>query len=343
MQTNRKAKIVATLGPTSSSEEMIKKLAVAGADIFRLNFSHGNHETHKNNAHLIRKIEKDIGKKLAIMMDLQGPKIRIGVFENGSIFLKTGTKLTLDMKQEPGNLTRVSLPHPEIFSSLIPGTELLLDDGKVKLKVYSNNKSVIETEVIVGGMLSNNKGINIPNVILPISAITDKDKSDISFIDEIYADWLAISFVQTADDIKQARKLINRDVKVLAKIEKPSAVENIDSIIEASDAIMVARGDLGVELPYESIPGVQNMLINKTKFYKKPVVVATHMLESMVNCPVPTRAEVSDVAYAIAQGADAVMLSAETASGSYPEEAVQVMNKIVTRAEKDFVQGIKLI
>ncbi|MDR0942174.1 MAG: pyruvate kinase [Holosporales bacterium] len=336
MQANRKTKIVATLGPSSSSEEMIRKLAVAGVDVFRLNFSHGNYETHKNNANLIRRTENSLDKKLKIMMDLQGPKIRIGAFEDKSVSLKTGAKFILDITQRPGDSTRVSLPHPEIFSSLRPGTELLLDDGKLKLEVCSNNGSVMETKVIVGGVLSSNKGVNIPNAALPISSLTDKDKNDITTIKEIDADWLAVSFIQTAEDIKQARKFVgDNNISILAKIEKPSAVENIDSIIEAADIIMAARGDLGVELPYESIPGIQNMIVSKAKFYKKPVVVATHMLESMTRCPVPTRAEVSDVAYAVAQGADAVMLSAETASGLYPEQAVQAMNKIVVRAEKD--------
>ena len=331
----KRAKIIATLGPASSSIDMIRKLALAGANVFRLNFSHGTSEIHKKNAMAIREVEKELNTFLSIMMDLQGPKIRIGIFEDGSVSLKTGSKFILDMEKEFGNLKRVSLPHPEIFNSLKSGTDLLLDDGKIKLKITENNGKIIETEVIEGGILSNKKGVNIPNVILPINALTEADKKNIEFIDDIGADWVAVSFVQTAEDISYARSLINRDVGILAKIEKPSAVENIDSILKAADAIMVARGDLGVELPFESIPGVQKHLINRARFHRKPVVVATQMLESMISCHVPTRAEVSDVACAIAEGADAVMLSAESASGDYPEESVKTMAKIVEKAEND--------
>lgn len=331
----RKAKIIATLGPSSSSEEMIRKLAIAGANVFRLNFSHGSHETHRQNAAIIRKTEQELKIPLAIMMDLQGPKIRIGVFEDGSISLKRGSKFILDLEKDFGNSKRVSLPHPEIFNSLKEGTDLLLDDGKIRLKINENNGKEIETEIVDGGILSNKKGVNIPNIILPITALTKKDKEDIAIADEISADWIAVSFVQTADDISYARSFVSKDIGILAKIEKPSAVESIDSILEASDAIMVARGDLGVELPYESIPGIQRTLINKARKHRKPVVVATQMLESMISCHVPTRAEVSDVSCAIAEGADAVMLSAESASGNFPEDAVKTMAKIVERTESD--------
>ena len=343
MEPFRKTKIVATLGPASSSEEMIRKLAVAGADVFRLNFSHGNHETHRNNASIIRKIEKEIDKPLAIMMDLQGPKIRIGVFEDGSISLKQGAKFILDLKNDCGNSKRVTLPHPEIFSALIEGTELLLDDGKIRLRVESNDGAAITTEVIDGGVLSNKKGVNVPNAVLPITALTDKDKADVAIACEIDADWVAISFVQTANDIRYTRRFISPGIGVLAKIEKPSAIDVIDSILEVSDAIMVARGDLGVEMPYEAVPGIQKMLISKARQHRKPVVVATQMLESMICCHVPTRAEVSDVACAVAEGADAVMLSAESASGNFPEDAVKTMAKVTLRAEVDalnFNQGI---
>ena len=335
MKIFRKAKIIATLGPASSSGDMIRKLAIAGANVFRLNFSHGTHETHKQNATIIRNIEQELESPLAIMMDLQGPKIRIGVFENGSVSLKQGSKFIFDLEKDFGSSKRVSLPHPEIFNALKEGTDLLLDDGKIRLKINENNGKEIITEVIDGGILSNKKGVNIPNIILPITALTAKDKTDIAIVDEISADWVAISFVQTADDISYARSFINKDVGILAKIEKPSAVECIDSILTASDAIMVARGDLGVELPYESIPGIQRNLINKAREHRKPVVVATQMLESMISCHVPTRAEVSDVSCAVAEGADAVMLSAESASGNFPEEAVKTMAKIIERAESD--------
>ncbi|MDR2667413.1 MAG: pyruvate kinase [Holosporales bacterium] len=333
--TIRKTKVVATLGPASSSEDMIRRLIAAGVNVFRLNFSHGTHETHKNNASIIRKIEVEIGTKLTIMADLQGPKIRIGAFENGKILLKTGDVFTLDLSEELGNRKRVSLPHPEIFEALNVGTELLLDDGRIKLRVVASNKKEIKTTVVDGGMLSDRKGVNIPNAILPIAALTKKDKEDIDVINGMDVDLVAISFVQTADDLLNARKIINKDIMIVAKIEKPSAVQNIDSIIEVADAIMVARGDLGVELRYELVPSTQKILINKARYYRKPVIVATQMLESMVSAPVPTRAEVSDVASAVVQGADAVMLSAETASGAYPEEAVKAMVRTIFQAEND--------
>lgn len=328
-------KIIATLGPASSSESVIRKLAVAGVDVFRLNFSHGTHEAHICNAKSIRKIEKELGKTLAIMMDLQGPKIRIGVFEDGSVSLKQGAQFILDVDKAFGNSKRVTLPHPEIFDALREGTELLLDDGKIRLLVEENVHDKIITKVVDGGVLSNKKGVNIPNTILPISALTEKDKKDVSIAGEIDADWVAISFVQTANDIECARKLVSPETGLLAKIEKPSAVKDIDAILDVSDAIMVARGDLGVEMPFEAVPGIQKMLINKARRHRKPVVVATQMLESMISCHVPTRAEVSDVACAVAEGADAVMLSAESASGKFPEDAVKTMAKVTMQAEED--------
>ena len=269
------------------------------------------------------------------MMDLQGPKIRIGVFEDGSVSLKQGSKFLLDADKAFGNSKRVTLPHPEIFEALKEGTELLLDDGKIRLLVEENLGDKIITRVIDGGILSNKKGVNIPNTILPISALTDKDRNDVAIAGEIDADWVAISFVQTANDIECARKLVRPETGILAKIEKPAAVKDIDAILDVSDAIMVARGDLGVEMPFEAVPGIQKMLINKARQHRKPVVVATQMLESMISCHVPTRAEVSDVACAVAEGADAVMLSAESASGKFPEDAVKTMVKVTTKAEED--------
>ena len=336
MMYERRTKIIATLGPASSTPEMIKKLFIAGANVFRLNFSHGTHEHHKKTASIIRTIEQELERPVAIMMDLQGPKIRIGVFEDGSVSLKSGSKFILDLEKEFGNCRRINLPHPEIFNALKTGTDLLLDDGRIKLRVLDNDGKKIETEVIEGGILSNKKGVNIPNVILPITALTEKDKKDIAIVDDINADWLAVSFVQTAEDILYARSFVNDKVNILAKIEKPSAVKNIDSILEVSDAIMVARGDLGVEIPFEQVPGIQNQLINKAKQHRKPVVVATQMLESMTKCHVPTRAEVSDISSAIRDGADAIMLSAESASGDYPEESVKVMAKVARQVELDF-------
>lgn len=331
----KKAKIVATLGPASSSYDVIRRLALAGVDVFRLNFSHGVHETHIRNAIAIRRVEQEIGRTLAIMTDLQGPKIRIGAFENDSVFLAQGSKFILDLDKTPGSVTRVTLPHPEFFEALKEGTALLLDDGKLELRVEENNGGRIVTEVINGGVLSSRKGVNIPNVILPIPALTDKDKADVAIAEKVDADWVAISFVQTSDDVLYARRFVNNGAGILAKIEKPSAVEFADGILDVADAIMVARGDLGVELPYETIPTIQRRLVGKARQHMKPVIVATQMLESMTTCHVPTRAEVSDVACAVAEGADAVMLSAETASGKFPEDAVKTMAKVVAQTELD--------
>ncbi len=331
----RRTKIIATLGPSSSSEDIIRKLVIAGANVFRLNFSHGNLENHKQNAQYIRKIEQELNTNIAIMMDLQGPKLRIGVFEKGNVNLNVGSVFVLDQEQELGTTNRVTFPHPEIYSAITEGTELLLDDGKIKLLVKERNGKSIITEVINGGVLSNRKGVNIPNAILPIKALTAKDLKDIEAANDVDADWIAVSFVQTAKDIEYARSIVGNKFGIIAKIEKPSAVQNIDSILKVSDAIMVARGDLGVELPFESIPSIQKELIEKAKEHQRPVVVATQMLESMTNCHVPTRAEITDVACAVAEGADAVMLSAESASGNYPVEAVSTMAKIIQKTEDD--------
>lgn len=335
MSNLRKAKIVATLGPASSSEDVIRLLAKSGANVFRLNFSHGTHELHIKNAELIRKIEEELETHLAILMDLQGPKIRIGMFEDGNVILRKGSKFSLDLKKDYGNSKRVLLPHPELFSALKEGIELLLDDGKIKLRIEENKGNELITEVIEDGIISNKKGVNIPNAILPINALTEKDKEDLKVTEKIDADWIAISFVQTEKDIEYAKRFFDDKVGIVAKIEKPSAVERIDSILEVTDAVMVARGDLGVEMPYESIPGIQRMIINKARYHRKPVIVATQMLESMIKCHMPTRAEVSDVSCAIAEGADAVMLSAESAAGEYPVESVATMAKIIMQTETD--------
>ncbi len=332
---NRRTKIIATLGPSSCDYNIIKKLCLAGVNVFRLNFSHGSHEDHKKNASIIRDVEKELSTYLSIMMDLQGPKIRIGVFEDGEVALKTGSKFILDLEKEFGNSRRVSLPHPEIFHSLKEGVDLLLDDGKIRLQVMSNDGNHIETKVVVGGMISNRKGVNIPNAILPINSLTEKDKNDIKLIDELGIDWVAVSFVQTSDDIIYARSLMKSDIKIISKIEKPSAVENIDKIIDVSDAIMIARGDLGVEIPLETIPGIQYKIVRACHLKKCPVIVATQMLESMRENVVPTRAEVLDVSNAVYQGVDAVMLSAESASGKYPVESVDMMRRIIISAEND--------
>ncbi len=331
----RKTKIIATLGPSSSTYSSIKELALAGVNVFRLNFSHGSHESHKKNASIIRTVERELDSSIAIMLDLQGPKFRIGVFENGQITLRAGSKFFLDMKNEFGNQKRVTLPHPEIFNYLSKGGEVLLDDGKIKLYVINNDGNVIETKVIVGGVLSNKKGFNIPNILLPIKSLTDKDINDIKIAESLEANYIAVSFVQTVDDISYARQFIDKNIGIVAKIEKPKAIENLEEIIKESDAIMVARGDLGVEIPVEMVPSMQRKIVNKCRNFKKPVIVATQMLESMIENPVPTRAEVSDIATAVYQGVDAIMLSAESASGKFPVEAVNIMRKVIEKTEAD--------
>jgi pyruvate kinase len=268
-------------------------------------------------------------------MDLQGPKLRIGRFDDGKVTLMAGSKFLLDLNPDVGSQIRVKLPHPEIFNAISSGTHIFLDDGKIKLKVLKNDGHTIETDVIEGGVLSNRKGVNVPDVVLPISALTEKDKTDIEVLHDITADWVAISFVQSAEDILYAKSFINADVGIIAKIEKPVAVEKLDAILEVSDAVMVARGDLGIELPFESIPAIQTRIIQRARYHSKPVIVATQMLESMVGCHIPTRAEVTDVAFAVGCKADAVMLSAETASGDHPIDAVRIMASIAQRAEND--------
>lgn len=327
------AKILSTLGPATSNKKMIKSLVEAGADAFRLNFSHGEHETHQQNLEYIREIADEKQMNIAILADLQGPKLRIGQFKNGRIDLKKGQKFILDMKDELGDETRVSLPHKEIFAAMKPKTHLLLNDGNVKLYIKKCNKKEAVCEVIEGTELSDRKGVNVPDVTLPISALTKKDKKDLEFALSLNVDWVALSFVQTADDVKLAQKLINGKAKLISKIEKPNAVENITEIVEASDAIMIARGDLGVECPIQQVPVLQKRLIKICRARGKPVVVATQMLESMITNACPTRAEVSDVANAVYEGVDAVMLSGETAVGEHPRLVVETMDKIISEVE----------
>ncbi|HIG08270.1 MAG TPA: pyruvate kinase [Alphaproteobacteria bacterium] len=332
----RATKIVSTLGPTSTSPEMISKLFESGADVFRLNFSHGTHEDHKTRYDIIRKLEIKYNRPIGIIADLQGPKIRIGNFINGKIDLINGSLFIMDSdKKMEGDQRRVSISNPEIFSSLQPGAELLLDDGKMRLIVEKNNGTSIETKVLVGGPLSNHKGINIPGTILPMSPLTQKDRLDLDFALDIGVDWIALSFVQHPKDIIEISQLIDGRAGILTKLEKPLAIEHLEKIIELSDALMVARGDLGVEAPPEDVPGLQKKIIRKARSEGKPVIVATQMLESMISSPTPTRAEASDVATAVFDGADAVMLSAETAAGSFPVEAVSIMDRIIKSAEHD--------
>jgi pyruvate kinase len=335
MRRERAVKIVSTLGPASSSREVIQRLFEAGADIFRLNFSHGTHEEHAERYRYIRELEAKYGRPVGVMADLQGPKIRVGDFEGGRIELKNGASFTIDADPTPGDEYRVSMSNPEIFSSLEPGHDLLLDDGKVRLEVTEAAADHVVTRVIVGGTLSNHKGLNIPGALLPIAALTQKDRKDLAFALDMGADYIALSFVQRPADVAEARKLIGGRAAVLVKLEKPLAIQHLDEIVDLTDAVMVARGDLGVEAPPEDVPSLQKKIIQASRNAGKPVIVATQMLESMINSPTPTRAEASDVATAVFDGADAVMLSAETAAGKYPLEAVSIMDRIIRRAQSD--------
>jgi pyruvate kinase len=335
MRRQRSAKIVATLGPASSSLAVLRALFDAGVDVFRCNFSHGTHDDHRKLFAAIRQVEHDTGRPVGILADLQGPKLRLGNFANGRVQLSVGAAFRLDLDDKLGDNDRAPLPHPEVFRALQPGNELLIDDGKVRLKVVDCGPDFAETECLVGGTLSNHKGVNVPHCVLPISAVTDKDRADLSFALENGADWIALSFVQRPEDVAEGRKLIGSAAGLLVKLEKPSAIRRLDEIIDLADALMVARGDLGVEMPPEDVPTVQKQIIHACRLAGKPVIVATQMLESMINAPTPTRAEASDVATAVYEGADAVMLSAETAVGEYPIEAVTIMDRIAQRVQAD--------
>ena len=336
MRRNRAAKIVCTLGPASTTEEQISALFEAGADVFRLNFSHGTHQEHAERYASIRRIEREFVRPVGIMMDLQGPKIRVDTFQDGAVDLSTGSIFTFDCHvQKPGTVDRVSISNPEIYAVLEPGMELLLDDGKIRLRVDEASEEKVKTTVQVGGVLSDHKGLNLPGAILPMSALTDKDRSDLRFGLDLGVDWVALSFVQRPEDIAEARRLIAGRAGILCKMEKPRAIEHLEQIVQLTDAIMVARGDLGVEAPPEDVPGLQKRIIQAARTEGKPVIVATQMLESMIQAPTPTRAEASDVATAVFDGADAVMLSAETAAGHYPIEAVSIMDRIIRKVEQD--------
>ena len=337
MRRLRNVKIVATLGPASNDYDTIRALSEAGADVFRLNMSHGDHEEIRARHAIIRKVETDLGRPIAILADLQGPKLRVGVFASGAHDLEEGDKFRLDLLDAPGDGKRVQLPHPEIFAALQPGANLLVNDGKIRLKVEECTKEYADCVVTVGGTISNRKGVNVPDVLLPLAALSDKDRRDLEFTCELGVDWVALSFVQRPEDMLEAKELVKGRASVLAKIEKPSAVDDFDSILAVSDGIMVARGDLGVELPVQAVPPIQKRLIRKCRAAAKPVIVATQMLESMIESPMPTRAEVSDVATAIYEGADAIMLSAESAAGNYPIEAVTTMNNVAIEVEGDSV------
>ena len=331
----RFTKIVATLGPATSSPERLMELFEAGADVFRLNFSHGTHDDHKQRVEQLRALEKQYKHPIAILMDLQGPKLRLGAMAKGPIDLKKGQYLKLDMDKAPGTIKRVPLPHPEIFQAARPDGLLLIDDGKVRLRIVSHTDDTMDTVVEVAGTISDRKGVNLPNLVLPLSPMTPKDRRDLDYGLTLGVDWVALSFVQHANDIAELKKLVAGRAAVMAKLEKPAAIEHLDEIIEQSDGIMVARGDLGVEMPPEAVPPLQKRILAACRVLGRPAIVATQMLESMVHSPTPTRAEASDVATAVYDGTDAVMLSAESASGDYPIEAVTIMDRILKSVEAD--------
>jgi pyruvate kinase len=336
---SRKVRILATLGPASNSPEMIARLFEAGADAFRINMSHGDQASKVPVFEAIRGLEKKLGRPTTILADLQGPKLRVGKFADGKVQLVTGHEFTLDRDTTPGDATRVELPHREIFEAAHENARLLLDDGKLVLRVTSAQPDRLTCLVEVGGMLSNNKGLNVPDMVLPMAALTEKDRSDLAFAVEQGADWIALSFVQRPEDLMEARRLIGGKAALLAKIEKPSAIARLDEIVEQCDGVMVARGDLGVELPPQTVPPLQKRIVETARRMGRPVIVATQMLESMIESPSPTRAEVSDVATAVYDGADAIMLSAESAAGKWPVESVAMMNSIADAVERDPAHG----
>ncbi|CCD86878.1 Pyruvate kinase [Bradyrhizobium sp. ORS 285] len=337
MRRLRRIKILATLGPASSDSAMIRKLFEAGADIFRINMSHTPHDKLRELVATIRSVEASYGRPIGILVDLQGPKLRLGTFAEGPVQLNNGQSFVLDSDKTPGDTTRVYLPHPEILAALQPGHALLLDDGKVRLIAEETSPTRAVTRVVIGGKMSDRKGVSLPDTDLPVSAMTPKDRADLEAALNIGIDWIALSFVQRADDVLEAKKIIRGRAAVMSKIEKPQAIERLNDIVDVSDALMVARGDLGVELPLERVPGLQKQMTRLARRAGKPVVVATQMLESMIQSPVPTRAEVSDVATAVYEGADAIMLSAESAAGKFPVEAVATMNRIGEEVERDTV------
>jgi pyruvate kinase len=335
MRRQRRIKILATLGPASSDSTMIRKLFEAGADVFRINMSHTPHDKMRELVKTIRNVESSYGRPIGILVDLQGPKLRVGAFAEGGVQLKNGETFVLDSDPAPGDATRVQLPHPEILAALRPGHALLIDDGKLRLITEETSNDRAVTRVVVGGRISDRKGVSLPDTDLPVSAMTPKDRLDLEAALETGIDWIALSFVQRAEDVHEAKRLVRGRAAIMSKIEKPQAIDRLGDILEASDALMVARGDLGVELPLERVPSLQKRMTRMARKAGKPVVVATQMLESMIQSPVPTRAEVSDVATAIYEGADAVMLSAESAAGKFPVEAVATMNRIGEEVERD--------
>jgi pyruvate kinase len=335
MKRDRNGKIIATIGPASCDPESLEKLFLCGVDVFRLNFSHGTQDWHRGVHSSIRNIGRRHGHNTTILADLQGPKLRIGTFTKDKIILEQGDIFRFDLSLVPGDTTRVALPHPEIFEALEVGTILLLDDGKLRFEILECDSEHAETKVLVGGPLSNRKGVNVPHVMLKIPALSQKDLSDLNFALSIGVEYVAMSFVQRVEDVEKGKEIIKGRAKVVSKLEKPMAIIEMEPIVEASDAIMIARGDLGVEMDLEDVPPIQRRIINTCHRMGRPVIVATQMLESMISAPMPTRAEVSDIATAVYSGADATMLSAESASGQYPLNAVSIMSKVIRKIEND--------
>ena len=335
MTRGRKSRIVATLGPASSTAGRVAELAQAGADVFRLNFSHGSHQDHAASYANVRSAEAEVGRPLGVLADLQGPKLRVGVFAAGREQLTEGEPFRLDLDPAPGDSGRAPLPHPEIFAALKPGADVLVDDGRIRLRVETCGPDHAELVVVAGGIISNRKGVNVPSVVLPMSPLTLKDRRDLSFALDLGVDWVALSFVQRAEDMAELRRLVNGRAAVLAKIEKPAALDRLDEILDLCQGVMVARGDLGVELAPEDVPVAQKTILRAARQRGIPAIVATQMLESMISSPAPTRAEVSDVSNAVYEGADALMLSGESAAGAFPVEAVEVMDRIIARVERD--------
>ncbi len=332
---SRRVKIIATLGPASADRETVASLIEAGADVFRINMSHASHDVMRERVAMIRGLEAETGRPIGVLVDLQGPKLRLGSFADSGAELHKGDAFTLDSVPTPGDASRVQLPHPEILSSLEPGHRILVDDGKVMLRVAEAEPTRAVTVVEVAGRVSNRKGVSLPDTTIPTPAMTEKDRADLKAALEEDIDWIALSFVQRPDDVAEVKAIAKDRALVMAKIERPQAVARLEEIMAIADGFMVARGDLGVEMPLERVPGIQKTLTRYARKLGKPVVVATQMLESMITAPVPTRAEVSDVATAVFEGADAVMLSAESAAGQFPLEAVTTMNKIAVAVESE--------
>lgn len=335
MRRNRRVKIVATLGPASSQPEMLERLFLAGVDVFRINMSHSSHDSARVLMYAVRELAKHHRHPIGVLADLQGPKFRLGEFAGGRVFVNDGAVFRFDRNEQAGSAERVFLPHPQIFDGVEPGHALLLDDGKIRMRVIEKKRDMIAAEVQVGGPLASRKGISLPDTLLAVGPLTEKDRADLDTALDLGADWIALSFVQRAQDVREVRKIVDGLAAIMVKIEKPSAIDDLDDIIAAGDGFMVARGDLGVEMPVEKVPGLQKRITRLSRAAGKPVVVATQMLESMISSPVPTRAEVSDVATAVFDGADAVMLSAESAVGQYPVEAIQMMDRIAIEVEGD--------